>query len=488
MAHTYMAPRNRRAVDGHSAQEIPDTGATGAPGAIPHGQGTLLHKETERDHPQGRKGESLRPAALRSHATESLNEHIPPLVFRGKNGKPWHPWHGFTRRALEHAREYARTDPQALLTARIDTFLYSAITGRIPAGEVKHLDRAWYRIREAKLQAGEWIELKPYIRFRKGGKPNGEAAVYMLSPVYRREIMESGQQYGHFAGYGRLTARRRLAPEGKADVFGPVPAKLKAALRNGTGLKARPEVIHAMIENPAAFLDLVDTPGTALELLMDAVKVWRLFSPQLPGEELVPTWELHDCLWLYSSKPCIQQLPAFIRLNALEGVNGEPVTEWDYSGCQLNISQYEGGESMYDDPYTVPLKYLRQYDNYGDIDRETVKALTIAILHGRTHTHYQWLYWHDQVKYPVQVHDLLSEIIPQFRGHPLMQRQGRVMLYALEILTADGSPPGLPVFDSIVHTDADRVKWSMEEAARKVIGEPVPMKQEHPGQLSFRFA
>jgi len=468
-----------------------DSRATCCIGEIQDSQRALSHTETKRDYPQGRQSESLRFAPIRCKGLklQELNSSIQPQVFKSSNGKPWKPWNGYPRLILEKAREYTNTKKQAQELESIETFLYFSVVGRIPRSTVYSLGRAWYTIRDKKLQSGEWIEVKPYIRFKKHGELSGEATVYMLNPRYRTDIVRSAEEYGHYAGYGRLKARCRVKPKDKAEVYGSISQKLKTALQNGTGLKPRLELISHIMTDPEAFINLPGSPQNPRLLYERAVTAWRKLAPQIPGEELIPNWNLRPCKWLYSSKPSIQHLPAEIRLNALEGTEGESLTEWDYSGVQLNISQYEGGESFYEDPYQIPLNHLRQYEQFKDIDRETVKSLTIPILHGRTRAQYQWLFQKGHISYPVQVYDRISEVLYALRGIPLMKIQGEIMLRALELLTEDGTPPGLPVFDSILSPFPERVESAMNRAAMEILNskDPLPMKAIYSGQLSLNF-
>ena len=465
-----------------------DTRTARPTGTIQDSQGTILHHESEGTPQSKRDSGSLRDSPLRCTSPESklsLYQRIPPLPFHNN----WKPWKGYPRFILENTRQYTNTDNQARTLNRIEAFLYASICGKIPRRIARSLGRSWYRIREAKLQTGEWIELKDCIRFQQDGKQAGEARVYMLSPSYRAEIVKSAEQYGHFRGYGTLNKRMKLKPRGEAVVSGSLPRKLKAALANGTGLKARLELIHEMMNTPAAFLDLPEAPDTAEELFTKAAQAWRLLAPQLAGEELMPAWNVYPCKWIYSSKPCIQQLPGFIRLNALEGLNGQPLTEVDYSGCQLNIALHEGGETFRSDPYEIPLNHLRQYKQYADIDRATVKELTLPMLHGRTRSNYQWLFWEGKVSFPVEVYDRINEVLPELRGHPLMKLQGEVMEYALVLLIEDGTPPGLPVFDSIVSPFPDRVERAMNEAVKTILktDETIHLKVVHSRQLSLNL-
>jgi len=474
-----------RAVNGHTdTPRDHDAGATGTPGAIPHGTGTVLHEAREGPPQDERDSRGVRDTALQWSSAETFGR-IPPLTYK----PDYKPRNGYAPVVLDRARRDTRKGSLSRdIIASVDAFLYASLTGRIPRESMRILGGAWYKLRDARLESGQWIEVKPAAWFpaegKEGGKRDGLAAIYMLSPAYRREIMESGQQSGHFAGQGHLKARRKLKPDHMPAASWSIPCNLREAMKRGTGLKARIDIVLAMLEKPTGFLEYPKAPAGALALFMRAARGWRILAPLYPGEELRPSWHLHDeCRWLYARKPAIQQLPGVVRLNALEGLNGEPLSELDFNGCQLNIALQAKGEEYRIDPYRIVLNHLRL--NSWNLDRDEVKALTIPMLHGRSRHDYLWLYRTGEVLYPVHVYDLINEVLPELRGLPLMIPQGGIMLAALVTLVEVGKAPGLPLFDSILTPYPELAEPAMKEAARRILdtSESIPLEVIHCQQL-----
>ena len=242
-----------------------------------------------------------------------------------------------------------------------------------------------------------------------------------------------------------------------------------------------------MLLNPEAFQGL---PGseklTRLEIWSKALRGWRILSPSLPGAELRPAWSFyHECNWLYSREPCLQQLPELVRLAALESMNGEELAEVDFAGCQLNIAMTEAGEEPQMDPYSLVRAQLRE--RYGmEIDRATVKSMMLPILHGRNQGQYLYLLRCGKVTEPLELFQALRDLV-QVQGLPLMQKQGQIMARALELLGQSMERPGLPVFDSILTPAPDLVQELMKQASRDILGEPLPLSVFRAGQRALQF-
>ena len=482
-----------------SAHPTDDEGAGGFLGGTPnpHRQARLLlPQEDKRENPQSRSGQGLWDSAIRGEGpSKELNlflGHIKP----GHFSKKWVPWNGYAPVILKNAKIIANTPKQAKLMARLDAFLYASVIGRIPSKTMKSLSRARKGLIDKKIQAGHWIELRDFVRFYDCfGNPDGEARIYCLSPSYRLEIVRSGIQHGHYSCISHLRHCIKAKPSPPPVVTGTgLPNTLKNALIQGTGLTPNLVKLSLIISNPSDYLSLPGAPDKAHLVFAKAVKDWRILSPLLPNEEMRPNWSLvKECMWIYSSKPCIQQLSAMSRLNVLQGVDGKPLSEVDYIGCQMNIARYMEGEALYDDPYKPVLNFVLHHSKgtpWEKITRQTIKELTLPMLHGRTRENYIYLWFQKEVAYPVELYDLILEVLPDLRGHPLMRYQGDIMIKALEILTADGTPPGLPVFDSILSPFPEKVETAMKEASMLILGseEPLPTSIKDSLQTTLELA
>jgi len=450
-----------------------DKGPHGA-GAVPVSYGTgpraLLRPNTPG---RGGNGASILPPGF--ELSQGLPEYLSPT---------WSPPAGYSPAILENAERFTRTAAQASELARLEGFLYGSIVGRIPRASLRGLNwNTWQRIREAKLEAGHWQEIAPPARFPgPGGKPDGLAAVYALSPEYLPELALEASERGNYASLAALRNRKKLKPL-PPEIL---EAGLPPALGKGTGLLVRFPVLVMMLCTPGAFRGL---PGaekaSELEIWAKALRSWRILSRTLPGAELIPGWSLSPKVgWIYSRKPQLQALPKLARLEALESIDGAQLGEADYGACQPNIARVTGGEPPRGDVYAVIVEVLRERGL--EIEKETAKALTLPILHGRNLGQYLHLYREGKVSAPPAVFEALKQFFTA-QGLPLMQAQGRIMNGALELLGEKTERTGLPVFDSILTPEPDLAAAMMTEASLTELGTALPVTVSRAGQLALEL-
>jgi len=373
---------------------------------------------------------------------------------------------------------------QASELARVEGFLYASILGRIPSRGLRVNNRIWKRIREAKLEAGHWQEIAPPARFPgPGGKPDGLAPVYVLSPRYLQQIALEASERGKYASLEALGQRKKLKPPPAASVEPGLPP----ALSKGTGLTVRFPVLVSGLCNPGQFRGLAGAEtASELEIWKLFLRGWRILARAFPGAELTPAWSLSlETGWIYSRRPQLQGLPKLLRLEALESIDGADLGEADYSACQPNISRVQGGRLPGPDPYREFLEALGEQGM--EVDRETVKAQALPILHGRNLAQYLHLYRGGKVTEPPEVFQALRELI-EARGLPLMQSQGRIMYGALEHLGQWRERAGLPVFDSILTPEPDLAAEAMAEASLAELGTALPVKVSRAGQIALELS
>jgi len=449
-----------------------DKGPHGA-GAVPIPQGTGPRALLRSDTPGRGGGGTILPPGF------ALSPGLP-----GYLRPDWSPSAGYSPAILESAEQFTRTAAQASELARLEGFLYAYILGRVPRASLRALNwNTWQRIRELKLEAGHWQEIAPPARFPgPGGKPDGLAAVYALSPEYLREIALEASERGNYLSLAALRNRKKLKP--------PPPEILEAglppALGKGTGLIVRFPVLVMMLCNPGAFRGL---PGaleaSELEIWEKALRAWRILSRALPGAELMPGWSLSkETGWIYSRRPQLQALPKLARLEALESIDGAELGEADYGSCQPNIARAKGGKLPRVDAYAEIVETLKARGL--EIDRETAKALTLPILHGRNLGQYLHLYREGKVSASPAVFEALRQCFTA-HGFPLMQAQGRIMYGALERLGEKTERTGLPVFDSILTPEPDLAAAMMTEASLEELGTALPVTVSRAGQLALEL-
>lgn len=116
-----------------------------------------------------------------------------------------------------------------------------------------------------------------------------------------------------------------------------------------------------------AFKVLLSKKSTVSEVR----KKWRVFRYFKDGL-LKPNWKF-DHGGLYSSKPNVQGLPAFIRNSCL--YSNRPLYEVDINGSHLNLARHLSRMPFQKDPYSkIALKT--------DMDRDTIKAATNPFING----------------------------------------------------------------------------------------------------------
>jgi len=427
---------------------------------------------------RGKPVRSILPAGL------AIGKELPAYLT-----PTWCALHGYSPVIIEQAQRFTKSKAEAAELARIDAFLFVSIVGRIPA-EPLHLQSArWRSIREAKQEAGHWREELPAVRLRTpDGSPGGLAAVYALTPAYLAEILAAELERGRFAGPARLANRQRVKPSRTAPIMTGIPAELARILATGTGLQVRFLELANILTQPNEYRGLPGSEGlTEAEVWSKALQGWRILAPGLPGAELRPSWMLcPECGWLYTRRPCLQQLPELVRLAGLESLDGQELAEVDFSGAQLNISRGLHGDSPLHDPYRPIMEHLERQGI--DIDRDTVKSMVLPMLHGQHAGHYLHALRMGKATEPLATWRALHRAFREYaevQGLALMQVQGRIMARALELHGETTERAGLPVFDSILTPSPDLVEQAMQEASREALGESIPSTVRRAGQRSF---
>ena len=401
---------------------------------------------------------------------------------RGVNPKRltvnWFPSTGFSSVILKNALESTNTTSQAAEIARIEAFLYLSVLGRISTRSINLDSRIWNRIRDTKILKGDWQLIADVVRFpNKRGKIDGLAPVYCLSPKYLMQIAQAEMLRGRYRNYAMLSSRRRIAQQESGSKSSD---NIPAVLKNGTGLVANLEAMVFGLCDPSYFVGHPKTEGDSVFYIWkQLVEAWRILAPMLPNTELHPSWKPSKIIgWLYSSKPNLQAISSVARLEWLRGIDGQNVSEVDYSGSSPNMNRVLNGNDPSDDPYLDIVGILKK-DGF-TVSRTKVKDLLLPLFQGRTLQNYIYLWKNGEVSEDPRVVQIMLRHINN-RGLGLMRAQGRLFWRVLLCIEQKTAKAGLPVFDSILTTHPDIAFEAMAEASMQEFGKILPCKVQHGG-------
>lgn len=290
------------------------------------------------------------PVSLQDHQTKEQQENT-RLLQKAKDYTAQkvirylskeHNFHSIPYLIRENALNSRLRAPQQRELARVETFLFYKYIGKIKQKDSRLGRRTFQKLIDKQLSAGKWQIVKESQRFPGEQHWNNLSPVYMLSPAYLKEIIEADKTEGH---YSSIRAREHQAPAVTLPAVG-IPSDVGSWLNSGR-ITWKPETVLSILSEPEHYLL---SGATNKSTWLSAVKGWQRLAPFTASNALCPSWNADNRVnWIYSSKPCLQGVPAVVRRNALE-INGSVLAEADYRACQLNMVNHEIGVGIIPDP------------------------------------------------------------------------------------------------------------------------------------------